>query len=254
MCESLGFAAPATSRSLRFHASGALIRRPACKPVMASDLSGVSMVSQAPHPVHDSGRAGSVTVAQLLARHGQPQVAQGAAARDASAPQPASSRAGRPSHAWYRDGRLVALAGGGALLVGTLVVGATTMTLSGAGSDGQRGAEPPSRGHDHVSVGGPAGADALRSDVLPPAATVLPPPPRVDVSLPAPAKTRAPAKPRGAGPRVAPADPAERDRSGAAPARPEADAAPRTTSAPPSGDGRPLGPVLHPIDDLLPGN
>lgn len=213
----VGFAAPATSRSLALHASGRLAgdRR---APAMAFDPSGVLMVSQVAHPVHDGGDTGPVSVAQLLARYGQPQTAPGA--RAASAPLPPSSRAGRPNHARSRDGKFVALAGGGALLVGTLVVGATTMTLSGTGSDGQRRAEPTSRGPDHISVGGPAVAEVLRSDALRPSATLLPPPPGVDVSLPTPAKTRAPAKPRGAATRVAPAEPVERYRSGAAPARP----------------------------------
>lgn len=211
------------------------------------------MVPQVAHPVHDGGNTGSVSVAQLLARYGQPETGPGAAARVASAPLSPSGRACRPSHARYRDGKFVALAGGGALLVGTLVVGATTMTLSGAGSDGQRGAEPTSRGPDHIIVDGPAGADVLRSDALRPSATVLPPPPGVNVSLPTPAKTRAPAKPRGGAASVAPAAPAERERSGAAPARPEADEAPQTTSASPSGGSRPLGPVLHPIEGMLPG-
>lgn len=210
------------------------------------------MVSQVAHPDHDGGNTGSVSVAQLLARYGQPQTAPGVGARAVSVPLPPSGRAGRPSHARYRDGKFVALAGGGALLVGTLVVGATTMTLSGAGSDGQRRAEPTSRGPDHISVGGPAGAGVLRSDALRPSATVLPPRPGADVSLPTPAKTRAPTKPREAAARVAPADPAQPDRAGAAPARAETHEAPQTTSAPPSGDGRPLGPVLHPIDDLIP--
>ncbi len=209
------------------------------------------MVSQATHPVPDSesGNTGSVSVAQLLARYGQPQTAPGAAARDTSAPVPPSGQAGRPSHARYRNGKVIALAAGGALLVGTLVVGAVTMITSETGSDGQQRAEPTSRGPEHISVGGPAVADVLRSDALHPSATVLPPPLGVDVSLPTAAETRPAPKPRA----VHRADPAERDRSGASPARPGPGEAPKTTSAPPNGDNRPLGPVLHPIDDLLPG-
>ncbi len=206
------------------------------------------MESQVASPVHDGGNSGPVSVAQLLARYGQPQAAPGAAARVGSAELPPSGPAGRPSHAWFRDGKFLALAGGGALLVGTLVVGATTMTLSGAGSDGERRAEPASRGPDHISVGGPTAADVLRSDTRP-SATVLPPAPGVDVSLPTPAETRAAAKPR----RAHPAESAERDRSGASPARPGLNEAPETTPAPPRDGDRPLGPVLHPIDDLLPG-
>ena len=207
------------------------------------------MVSQAAHPGPDNDDTGPVSVAQLLARYGQPQTTPGAAARAASTPLPASGRAGRPSHARYRNGKFVALAGGGALLVGTLVVGAVTMIVSGDGSDGQRRAEHTSRGPDHISVGGPAGADVLRSDALRPPATVLPPPLGVDVSLPTAAETRPAAKPRA----VHRADPAERDRSGASPTQSGPDEAPEPTSAPPPGGNRPLGPVLHPIDDLLPG-